>query len=175
MPQKFKPHFSVFGLLGAIFAPLGLLFFLIGAVVALLLRTHPEQFSVEGNAAVFQWTFGGIGLLFLLLGLGFLYSAFAKVRMQKRIYEAGHSVLADFVGVTQEMNVSINGIHPFLAELHYTDECSVLHIYRSRRLLFDPTPYLTGRQVQVYVDPQNLDRYYADIDSVLPQTQIHGA
>jgi len=167
MPQKFKPHFSVFGLLGAIFAPLGLLFFLIGAVVALLLRTHPEQFSVEGNAAVFQWTFGGIGLLFLLLGLGFLYSAFAKVRMQKRIYEAGHSVLADFVGVTQEMNVSINGIHPFLAELHYTDEFGVQHVYRSRRLMSDPTAQLSGLQIPVYLDNDDPENYYVDLDSVL--------
>lgn len=175
MAQRFKPQFSVFGILGAIFAPLGLLFFLIGVIAAYLLRTHPEQFAVDGSAAVFKWTFGGIGLLFLVPGLLFLGYALAKVRTQKRVVEAGHSVLADFAGVTQEMNVAINGVHPYVAQLHYKDEYGVLHIYRSRRLLFDPTAELTGRQVRVYVDPNDLDRYYADIDSALPQTQIHGA
>lgn len=159
MEPKYRPQLGVFGIMGVIFAPIGLLFLGLGVGIP------PE--SVRGSARAFKFAFCGIGALFLALGIVFLALMLRKNGKNKALLSAGYYVMADFVGATPVNTVMINGQYPYQAEFRFCDPSGKIYVFHSRYTVSDPTPYLAGRQVRVYVDPENYDNYYADLDSVL--------
>lgn len=165
MDKKFKPQIPVVSFVGAVFAPIGLIFTIIGLVSAHAIRSGSMQ--IDGDSTVFKWVFFGVGALFLALGLCFLGAAFVSVRAQKRVFEQGKCVYAEFDHAEEDLNVTINGRHPFRAVLLYTDEFGAQHEFRSRDIRQDPTAQLSGLQIPVYVDETDPKQYYVDLGSLL--------
>jgi len=75
-------------------------------------------------------------------------------------------------GVNLNSTVSVNGRSPYVLECHYQDPAGTLHVFKSRNLFFDPVE-LEGRQIRVYVDHGDMDHYYVDVESVVPDIQVH--
>ena len=159
METNYKPKLGVLGLIGLIFAPIGLLFLVLGILI-------PAE-KIEGSALAFKGVFCGTGGLFLVLGILFLFLTVQKNSRIKALIAAGNYIMADFAGASLDTSVTVNGQNPYRAQFQFTDPLGMVHVFRSGILMTDPTPMLAGRQVRVYVDQENYDNYYADIDSVM--------
>ena len=165
-----KLGWTVYGILGFIFAPMGLLFLLIGLLVG---QSEKIRWKGDGDPAIFIGVFCGIGGLFLLLGLGFLAADLRRRHLLRRAYEGGNCVDAQILGVTSQRNVNVNGNHPRMIEAAWTDPDGVVHVYRSRYLYLDVAKLLKSDTVPVYIDRYNENIGFVDIDAVLPEIRIH--
>ena len=165
-----KMGWSVYGILGFVFAPMGLLFLVIGLVVGRAKNIHWEG---NGDPAVFLAVFCGIGGLFLLLGLGFLAVDLRRRYLLRRAYEGGNCVEAQILGVSTQRNVNMSYGHPSVIEAAWTDPNGVVHVYHSRYLNVDVTKLLKSETVPVYIDRYDESIGFVDIDAVLPEIRIH--
>ncbi len=169
-----KPKFSLSAtdIVGLIFAPLGLVFIIIGAVVTAAGESGRVQ--VDGDPKLFLAIFGVIGALFFILGGIFLAFMIRRRKIHDRLFSQGHYIMAQVTSVLPNYNVRVNGRCPYVAECSYTDpNTGILHLFRSRNIYFDPTAIAMDAMVPVYVDTDNFRHYYVDIDSVLPEVQRH--
>ncbi len=160
-----KPKFSCSALdiIGMIFAPLGLIFVLLGIGL-----------TAGSGQGLFLMVFGGIGGIFLILGILFLLLMLHRRGICRELFNEGHYVMATVTSVMPNYNVRVNGRTPYLAECSYTDpDTGVLHLFQSRNLYFDPTSILMDAQVPVYVRKGDYRHYYVDVDAVLPEVQRH--
>ncbi len=169
MEARKKLGWTAFGIVGFVFAPIGLLFSILGPAL---------YFSAAGRDAedslVFLCVFGGMGALFLILGICFLFYDIRRRSRMRRAIDMGERVMAKIAGVNAQTNVTFNGRHPYVIECHYTDpDTGAVHVWHSRYLFFDPTDILKSAEVPVYLDRYDFKNAYVDIDSVLPEVQVH--
>ncbi len=164
-----KYGWTVYGIVGAIFAPIGLGFTLLGIALWVNRAGHrPKDYQML--CAVF----GGMGILFLILGILFLSMDLRRRARMRRALEGGYYVMAKITGVHPQRNVSINGRHPYVVECCYTDPATgIAHVYFSRYLNMDVTDMLKSDEVPVYIDRMDEENGYVDIDAVLPEIRIH--
>lgn len=158
-----------FIIIGVSFLPIGIASFVFG-------------WSVEGSLTVFSLIFGGMGLLFLVLGITFLSIEIKKRNTCNRLLQEGYYILAEVIEVDKNYNVSYGGNgrtggrHPYIVKCGYTDENGTLHIFSSRNIKRYPGNELIGRQVRVYLDRNDYNsfkHYYVDVDEVLGNVVEH--
>jgi len=171
MEKKRKFGWTALGIIGMAFAPMGAIFMALGIAF--------RHFGVGKSAEdpeIFLLVFGGVGLIFLLIGLGLLYADLRRRARMRRAYEGGYYVMAKVAGIRQKRNVSINGQNPFQVEAHYTDPgTGVVHVYYSRYLYTDVSGLLTSDEVPVYLDrSDDTGTGFVDIDAILPEIRVHG-
>jgi len=171
MPKKMG--WTVYGIIGFIFAPMGFLFTMIGLVVGQSGRFGRIRWKGNSDPAIFTAVFCGIGGLFLLLGLVFLAVDIRRRYLLRRAYEGGNCVDAQILGVVTQRNVNMAYGQPRMVEAAWTDPNGVVHIYHSRYLKTDVTKLLKSATVPVYIDRHNENIGYVDIDAVLPEIRIH--
>ncbi len=165
-----KMGWTVFGILGYIFAPMGFLFLMICFFVG---RDGYSHWRGNGDPAVFTAVFCGFGGLFLLLGLGFLAVDIRRRYLLRRAYDGGSCVEAQILGVVTQRNVNMPYGQPRMVEAAWTDPNGVVHVYRSRYVNVDVTKLLKSTTVPVYIDRYNENIGFVDIDAVLPEIKIH--
>ena len=128
---------TVWGILGFVFAPVGLIFLPVGFAVN---AAKPGEYG-----RIFLYTFGGIGSVFLLFGLGFLFADLRRRHLMRRANDGGNAVTAKVTGVRNVNHVNVNGRHPVVLECEYQG-----NVYYSRYMYRDVPE--TGTEVTVYVD-----------------------
>ena len=165
-----KMGWTVKGIVGLIFAPMGLLFVIIGWIVGKSLNVSWES---ANDPVAFQYVFCGIGGLFLLIGIALLAADLWRRHLLQRAYDGGNCVEAEIIGINAQNNVNMNGRHPHVVEAAYTDPSGIVHVYRSRYLYTDVTKLLKSKTVPVYIDRFNENVGFVDIDVVLPEIRIH--
>lgn len=161
MERKAKTGLSALLIVGSVFTILGAVFLATGMIVYYALKE-------EEGAILFLLIFGGIGLLFFILGLIFLIVVAQKKARSDKLLNAGNYVMAEIHEVALNYNVAVNRRHPYIVRCRYQDMYGNVHIFKSRDLYFDPTDLFKDQMVKVYVDGENYKRYYVDIDEVLP-------
>ena len=115
-----------------------------------------------------------MGLLFAVLGAIFLIIEIRRRRGIRRVFESGYSVKGTIAGYHPVMNVTINGRHPYVLEIHvHHQDTGTMDVYQSRYLSFVPDEELMGREVDVYIDRMGGKDYYVDIDAILPKVIVH--
>lgn len=154
--------FNPLGLIGAIFLPLGALMVLAGIITA-----------VATGEWLFLLAFGSSGLPFLIVGIVFICIVSAKKRKKARLLENGRRIYTRFNTVDYNYAVRINYAHPRIVLSSYEDPSGKIYMFKSENLKFDPTEYLQGKQIPVYVDGDNFKKYYMDLDSVLPEICVY--
>ena len=169
--MKKKMGWTVFGVIGFIFAPMGALFVLLGAA---LWQSESLTRNGSDDPVIFLSVFAGIGGLFLLLGLVFLGIDLRRRYLLRRAYEGGNCVEAEILGVTVQRNVNMVNGAPRMLEAAWTDANGVVHVYRSRYLYTDVSKLLKTDKVPVYIDRYNENVGFVDVDAVLPEIRIHG-
>lgn len=108
---------------------------------------------------------GGIGLLFLAIGIGNIYSAIHLERRRKELPKTGRMV--ELPGRAEKVQ-SKSKTEFFIRAEWLNPEDQKMYLFDSEKFYFDPTSFLTNRLVQVWIDPQNPQkRYYVDV-SFLP-------
>lgn len=161
MERKSKTGVSALLIVGSVFAIVGAVFLATGGITYFALKE-------EEGAILFLLIFGGIGLLFFILGLIFLIVVAQKKARSDKLLNAGNYVMAEILEVALNYNVAVNRRHPYIVRCRYQDMYGNVHIFKSRDLYFDPTDLFKDQMVKVYVDGENYKRYYVDIDEVLP-------
>lgn len=158
-------------IVGIVFLVLGIVFSSVSILIAVNL--NKMEFSGNGDPIVLPIIFGAIGAPFLILGILFVSLSVRKRCMANRLLQDGHYVMADVVAITPNYSVQVNGRSPFVVECHYQDPTTgTLCIFRSRNLFYFPEE-LSGNQIRVYVDPDNMKHYYVDVASVLPRVEVY--
>ena len=128
---------TVWGILGFVFAPIALIFIPAGFIVN---AAKPGE-----TGQTILYTFGGIGVAFLLLGLGFIFIDLRRRHQMRRAYYGGNAVTAKVIGVRNVNNVNMNGQHPVVLDCEFQG-----NVYHSR-YLYRNVPEI-GTEVTVYVD-----------------------
>ena len=169
MYEHKKYGWTVKGILGLIFAPMGFLFLTLGILLWYFRAGEDPE-----DPQILLYTFGGIGAAFLAAGLILLLADVRRRALQRRAYEGGYYVTARIAGVRPVTYVNRNGRCPNVVECHYTDpDTGVVHIYYSRYLYIEVADILKSDQVPVYIDRMNGRVGFVDIDAVLPAVRVH--
>lgn len=148
-------------IIGAVFCAMGLIMICVGIGVT----DFGKNIGEDDNMMLFLYIFGGIGLLFFLIGLPFLITAIRKRNMMKRLLETGQQAEGIITDVVRNLQVTVNGRHPYKAECQVTDPVTgEIYLYSSGNIM-KKIDYLIGRSVTVYYDPDDRRKYYVDIES----------
>ncbi len=142
METKARLGWGVLRILGMVYAILGAGFLALG----ILLSFMPDR-----DGMLFGLIFGGIGSIFLLLGLAFLLTELRRKRRAQRLVDAGRYLWAQVVEITVQHNVTINGSHPCAVLACYTAPDAVRHMFKSANVRMFRDQSLIGRQVKVSV------------------------
>ena len=146
----------------------GIIFTLIGAVFL------PIGIFLRGVDGLFFFAFGMVGAVLLGIGIALLIVSSRRRRVQRAVTEKGDYVIARITGIRRDMNVTINGVHPYIIECSFRDpDNGITHTFRSENLLEDPSPYLDSDEIRVYINPDNLDEYSVDLPSAAGRTVVH--
>ena len=164
------------GIIGGIFALLGLIFLVVGLLFNAHIRAPDERL-------VFLICFAGIGCVFLTVGLILLGMELWRRAKQRAAYEGGYYVMGRVAGCRVNTRVNVNGTHPMVVEVHWTDpDTGTVHVFHSRYLYVNVEPLLNGVDqkdsprvaVPVYLDRGDRRVGFVDIDAVLPRIEVHG-
>ncbi len=152
---------SVSMIIGIIFCAMGLVLMCAGVAATVLGNSAGEG----GETMLFLYIFGGIGLLFLIIGLPFLIVGIKKRKTKMQLLETGVQTVGIITGVERNLQVTVNGRHPFRAECQVTDPVTgEIYLYSSESVM-RKIDYLIGCQVTVFYDPDDRSKYYVDIES----------
>ena len=107
----------------------------------------------------------GIGVLFLVISVGILYAAIRLNRLRADLPKTGRMIALP--GRTETLQ-SKSKTEFFIRSQWHNPENGKIYLFDSEKFFFDPTPFLSNRLVEVWIDPQNpKKRYYLDA-SFLP-------
>lgn len=147
-------------IIGIAFSFIGFVLMCVGAIITI------AGMNTGGNSMLFLYIFGGIGLLFFVIGLPFLFFAIRKKNDRIRLLETGVQAEGVIKDVVINRQVTVNGRHPCKAECEVTDPATGEIFLYSSESVMKKIDYLVGRKVTVYYDSYDRSRYYVDIDSV---------
>ena len=106
---------------------------------------------------------GGIGLVFLLIGIAIVLPPLIGRLRGASLLATGTPVQAEVVDVELNEGLSINGRNPYRIVAQWLNpQTNKLHVFRSANLWFDPGPYISESLVTVMIDPPNPKRYSMD-------------
>lgn len=112
---------------------------------------------------------GGIGAVFALLGLGFVFFRWRRKRRGQYLRQHGMPVEAKLQSVQLDTSYKVGGRSPYRIHAQWQDLTSrEIHVFSSDPIWFDPANFLEGEDVTVYIERGNPRRYHVDI-SFLPQ------
>ena len=109
-----------------------------------------------------------LGLIFTSIGGGMILSGWWQLRVDKDLRKNGKRISAEFQKVELNEAFDVNGKHPFQIVAQWHDPVkNELHIFKSTNLWFDPSPFISGKSIPVYLDRNKPGRYIVDL-SFLP-------
>jgi hypothetical protein len=114
--------------------------------------------------------FGTLGSVFFSIGAGILLRAILMGRKAADLKRNGNKLLTTVQRVELNGNLQVNGKSPYRIFTQWKNPAKPeTRVFESDYVWFDPSSYLNGRSVAVFVEPRNPDRYYVDL-SFLPKT-----
>lgn len=109
------------------------------------------------------------GAIFFLIGLIPLLIFRKKNKLKSVLYKTGREIKADFDSVSLNTHIKMNGRSPYVINAQWLDSISnTLYQFKSENIWFNPEPFINTDKISVYIDPNNLKKYYVDI-SFLPK------
>ncbi len=133
--------------------------------------TTPESAEIDSFFSLWfaPILLGFLGSVFGAFGVGYWGWFIARVRREAWLARHGRRIVADIVDVAIERSVKRNRRSPWRITAQWTDPLSrKVHVFKSRRIWFDPTPFMKGETVSVLIDPDDPRRYMVDL-SFLPE------
>lgn len=127
-----------------------------------------DPYEVQDGIAVsiLMLVFGILGGFFFILGIVFISILIGSNTKRKKLMENGKRLKASVTGGNEDLTVIINGRHPYRLDCVYQDEFTgESYLYSSDYLLEDPNMYIDAK-VDVYVDGNDMSKYYVDLNSL---------
>lgn len=155
-----KPeHMSMF--VGIIFTIMGSLFFILGIIFGFATYFSGIFFR---ELLLFPLVFGGIGFLFLIIGIILLIHSGKRKKRRLQLMKDGERIWAEVTECYIDRTLRVNGRHPYYLELRYHDPFSGRNMVFTSGAIHNPNSYL-GRQLPVYIDRNDPEHYYVDTDN----------
>lgn len=90
------------------------------------------------------------------------------VNRQKMRLDQNHILLVpQRMKVRVDVNTVYNGFNPYVIDCYYTDENTGREfVFTSPPFTTDPTPYLNGATLGVFVNPVDYSNYYVDVSQL---------
>ncbi|MBR6705560.1 MAG: hypothetical protein IKI84_02620 [Clostridia bacterium] len=167
------------GAVGAILTIAGCALMLLGLAVAIVDRVT-GKFGLEGEILlIFLLIFMGMGVALLFFGIRMFLKDKERVDGLREAYENDRCVMADIAGIVKgtsfkassdNMFTGVRYRETYTVECHFRDPATGKpHICYSQALYCDPAGMITSKQVPVYIDRNNENNLYVDIDRVLAE------
>ena len=113
----------------------------------------------------------GLGAAFSAVGASILYAGRASVKKRSYLMAYGNAIKTEVQGVDRDTDVAVNGINPWRITSQWLDPATnKMRVFHSESLWFDPTTFVTSKQVTVLLDPKDPKRYHMDV-SFLPEVE----
>jgi hypothetical protein len=142
-------------------------------VEVLFTADNPHQARIKGFMSLWlaPTILGGMGLVFATIGGGIFFASVTGRRKKDYLMAYGNAVHTDLQGVERNTSLEVNGKNPWRISSQYLDpDTQKLRVFHSENLWFDPTRFVTAKQVTVLLDPKNPKRYHMDV-SFLPELE----
>ena len=108
--------------------------------------------------------FGAIGSIFFGTGVAWIAWSIALARKAADLKRRGQRLATTVLRVDMNSNVTVQGLHPYRVFTQWRDPATAgVRTFESDYVWVDPTPYLEGRTVTVFVDPRDPSRYHVDL------------
>jgi hypothetical protein len=132
---------------------------------------NPNEARINGFGSLWfgSLILGGLGTVFCAIGFGILMASRLNKGKRDWLMAHGTAIQAEFQSVERNTSLKVNGRSPWRIVAQWQNpENGQLHIFNSENLWFDPTKFVTAKQLTVLLDPKNSKRYHVDV-SFLPQ------
>ncbi|WP_199325799.1 DUF3592 domain-containing protein [Nodosilinea sp. FACHB-141] len=124
-----------------------------------------EFFSLWGLPTIL----GALGSIFSTVGTGLLVVPMIKEREEKYLRQQGTPIEAKFKSIDVDTTVSVNGNHPFRIMTQWQNPSTTeIHVFKSSCLWYDPSEFMTGDSITVFIERENPKKYFVDL-SFLPK------
>jgi len=111
----------------------------------------------------------GMGMVFCSFGVVAAALKVATTRKNAWLEQNGRRVQAEFTRVELNTSVQVNGTCPYRLVCQWLDPATnQMHVFHSANIWFDPTQFISGKTLDVLLDPENPHRYLVKT-SFLPE------
>ena len=122
--------------------------------------------SLWGSSVIF----GALGGVFFAIGAGIVLFAVFQARKAADLMRNGKRLLTTVQRVELNENLRVNGRNPYRVLTQWENPATgKTRIFHSNNVWFDPSAYLNGRDISVFVGRDDPNRYYVDL-SFLPES-----
>jgi uncharacterized membrane protein YqjE len=110
-----------------------------------------------------------MGLIFCSFGVVAAIWKVKNARKDDWLKHNGRRIQAEFKGVELNTSLRVNGSSPYRLKCQWLDPATnKMHVFHSANIWFDPTNYVSGKTLDVLLDPENPHRYLVET-SFLPE------
>jgi len=110
-----------------------------------------------------------MGLIFCSFGVVAGIWKLVNASKNDWLKQNGRRIQAEFTGVQLNTSVQVNGSSPYRLKCQWLDPATnKMHVFHSANIWFDPTNYVSGKTLDVLLDPENPHRYLVET-SFLPE------
>ena len=134
------------------------------------LMPHDARINAFGSLWASSLMLGALGAVFFAIGAGIILFAVYQARKAADLMKNGKRCLTTVQRVELNEHLRVNGKNPYQVLTQWQNPATgQTRIFRSNNVWFDPSEYLNGRNVTVFVGRGNPDRYHVDL-SFLPES-----
>lgn len=140
-------------------------------VVVLYDPAQPQRARIDGFFSLWgaPLILGVLGTVFSGIGSGIMLFGRVSRRRDEELMLNGRPIQAEFQAVEQNTSLTVNGRHPWRVTAQWQDPATTMvHVFHSHNLWYDPTGYIDRKQIMVFVDTANPKKYHVDL-SFLPK------
>jgi hypothetical protein len=143
---------------------------------------NPQQAEINSFSSLWiaPLILSALGAAFFIIGTIVFWvfrgseGAGASVKMMeetesKRLKLEGRRLLTKFDSVIKDESLEIDGRAPYRIVTQWHDQATnSIHLFESDEIGFNPEEFIKSKEIVVYVDPADMERYWMDI-SFLPR------
>jgi hypothetical protein len=131
---------------------------------------HAARINAFGSLWGTALIVGGLGAIFFSIGAGVVLAAVFEARKAADLKLNGKKVLTTVQRVELNKSLKVNGKSPYRVFTHWQNPATGrTHVFKSNNVWFDPSSYVTGRNIAVFVGRGDPNRYHVDL-SFLPES-----